>query len=93
MGSTLCSMRQRITEALFVEGYRLHLRVAMGGLMKFLRLHDLNNPTQEVLIDTSAGFTVRPAPGGTGSMILCVAGVIVVHEDRNEIETLIEEEQ
>ena len=30
MGSTLCSMRQRITEALFVEDYRLHLRVAMA---------------------------------------------------------------
>jgi len=93
VGSTMSSLRARTAQAISLESASLHLWISMRDLMKFLRLHDLNNPTQEVLIDTSAGFTVRPAPGGTGSMILCVAGVIFVHEDRNEIETLIEEEQ
>jgi hypothetical protein len=86
-------LRAGTTEALFVEGYRLHLRVAMGSLMKFLRLHDLNNPTQEVLIDMSTGIDVRPANGGTGSMVIHGDWVTFVHESRDEIETLVEEEQ
>jgi hypothetical protein len=59
--------------------------------MAFLRLHDLNNPTREVLIDTSTGFDVRPTNGGTGSVIIRGDVVTFVHESPDEIDTLIAE--
>jgi hypothetical protein len=60
------------------------------GFMKFLRLHDLNSPDKEVLIDPSFHFSVIPAPAGTGSVLLFAENnqVVYVHESREEIETI-----
>jgi hypothetical protein len=57
--------------------------------MPFLHLHDLNNPNQEVLVDTSTGFDVRPATGGTGSFIIHGETGFFVHESPEEIDTLL----
>ena len=56
--------------------------------MKFIRLHDLNSPDKEILINESIPFNVTPAPG-TGSLLVFENGqVIYVHESREEIETI-----
>jgi hypothetical protein len=60
--------------------------------MRFLRLHDLNSPDKEVLVDSTMHFNVVPAPAGTGSALIFEDNdeVIYVHESREEIETLTE---
>ena len=61
--------------------------------MTWIRLHDLNNPNQEVLIDVTMHFNVVPNSAGMGSILLFTDGPpIYVHESRDEIETLVEEE-
>jgi hypothetical protein len=62
--------------------------------MKYLRLHDLNNPTRVIMIDPEGNFDVLPAPGGTGSILVHHDSdiTILVHESPEEIATLTEEE-
>jgi hypothetical protein len=66
----------------------------IGGGMKYLKLHDLNNPTRIVLIDYDGAFDILPAPGGTGSVLIHHDSdiTILVHESAEEIATLVGEE-
>ncbi len=60
--------------------------------MKILRLHDINNPTREVLFPSDEfGGTL---PLATGCVVLRKDSDVVtyVHESEDEVATLLEEE-
>ena len=59
----------------------------------YIALHDKNNPTSDILINTANIEAVAEGPAGQGAIVKTHSNVYIVHESAQDIQRMLSKEE